>query len=81
MRREPIHTTQPEDTAEKALATMKQLQVRRLPVIATNGTLKGVVSMNDIVLASQQKEGQAAAAIVSTLAPICAHRPAKVAAA
>ena len=81
MRRQPIHTTQPEDTAEKALATMKQFQVRRLLVIAVDGTLKGVDSMNDIVLASQQKEGPAATAIVSTLAAICAHRPAKVAAA
>lgn len=81
MRGQPIHTSQPDDTVEKALATMKQFQVRRLPVIAADGTLKGIVSMNDIVLASQQKEGPAAADIVSTLAAICAHRPAKVAAA
>jgi len=81
MRRPPIHTSQPEETTEKALSTMKQFQVRRLPVITADGTLKGVVSMNDIVLASQQKEGPAAADIVSTLAAICAHRPVKVAAA
>jgi CBS domain-containing protein len=81
MRRPPIHTTQPEDTIEKALSTMKQFQVRRLPVVAADGTLKGVVSMNDIVLASQRKEGPAPAEILSTLSVICAHRPAKVAAA
>lgn len=81
MRRPPIHTTQPEDTIEKALTTMKQFQVRRLPVVATDGTLKGVVSMNDIVLASQQKEGPSPAEILSTLSVICTHRPAKVAAA
>ena len=81
MRHQPIHANQPEDTTEKALATMKQFQVRRLPVIATDGTLKGVVSMNDIVLVAQQKEGPAPAGIVSTLAAICAHRPVKVAAA
>lgn len=81
MRRPPIHTTQPDDTIEKALGTMKQFQVRRLPVIAADGTLKGVISMNDIVLASQGKEGPAPAAIVLTLSAICAHRPAKVAAA
>jgi hypothetical protein len=39
------------------------------------------MSMNDIVLASQGKEGPAPADIVSTLSAICAHRPAKVAAA
>jgi hypothetical protein len=60
---------------------MKQFQVRRLPVIAADGTLKGVISMNDIVLASQQKEGPSSTEIVSTLAAICAHRPAKAAAA
>jgi CBS domain-containing protein len=81
MRRPPIQTTQPEETIDKALGTMKQFQVRRLPVIAADGTLKGVVSMNDIVLASQAKEGPAPADIVSTLSGICAHRPAKVAAA
>jgi CBS domain-containing protein len=81
MRRAPIHTAQPEDTIEKALATMKQFQVRRLPVVGADGILKGVISMNDIVLASQQKDGPAAADIVSTLSAICAHRPAKVAAA
>ena len=81
MRRQPIHTSQPEDTTEKALATMKQFQVRRLPVIAADGTLNGVVSMNDIVLAAQQKEGPAPADIVSALAAICAHRPVKTVAA
>jgi CBS domain-containing protein len=55
--------------------------VRRLPVIAADGTLKGVVSMNDIVLAAQQKDGPAPADIVSTLSAICAHPPAKIAAA
>ena len=81
MRRQPIQTSQPEDPIGNALATMKQFQVRRLPVIAADGTLKGVVSMNDIVLAAQQKEGPAPADIVSTLSAICAHRPVKTVAA
>ena len=81
MRGQPIHASRPDDTTDTALATMKQFQVRRLPVIAADGTLKGIVSMNDIILASQQKEGPAPAEIVSALAAICAHRPAKVAAA
>ena len=81
MRRPPIGTTQPEDTVEKALATMKQFQVRRLPVVAADGTLKGVISMNDIVLASQKKDGPAAGDIVSTLSAICTHPSAKMAAA
>jgi CBS domain-containing protein len=81
MSRTPIHTGQPEDTVEAALSTMKQFQVRRLPITGPDGILKGVISMNDIILASQQKNGPASADIVSTLAAICAHRPAKAAAA
>ena len=81
MRRPPLHTCQIEDTAEKALATMKEFQVRRLPVVAAAGTLHGVVSMNDIVLASTKKDGPAPGKITAALAAICAHRPAKTAAA
>jgi CBS domain-containing protein len=75
MRTEPIHTTTPAVTTERALATMRQFQVRRLPVISDDGTITGIVSLNDIVLAAQQKEGPAATDIVSTLAAICAHQP------
>jgi CBS domain-containing protein len=81
MRRAPVQTAQPDDTIDKALATMKQFKVRRLPVIGADATLKGVISMNDIVLASQQKEGPAPADIVATLTGICEHRPVKATAA
>lgn len=81
MGRTPVQTAQPGDTLQTALATMKQFQVRRLPVVAADGTLKGVISMNDIVLASQRKGGPAPAEIASALAAICAHRPPKIAAA
>jgi CBS domain-containing protein len=81
MGRAPIHTVQPADSIEKTLAKMKQFLVRRLPVIAADGTLKGVVSMNDIVVASQRKAEPNPTDVVPTLAAICARRPVKVAAA
>lgn len=81
MRRAPIHAAQLDESLEKALATMKQFQVRRLPVVGADGALKGVISLNDIALASQRKEGPAAAEVASTLAAICTHRPTAVAAA
>ena len=62
----------------KAFAMLKQFQVRRLSVVATDSTLKGVIAMNDIVLAAQQKA--AAADTVSTLSALCAHRLAEFAA-
>jgi CBS domain-containing protein len=81
MSRQPVHTCLPDDTTTQALATMKHFQVRRLPVVAADGTLKGIVSTNDIVLASGQREAPVPAEIVSALAAICAHRPVKAAAA
>jgi len=79
--RQPIHVCQLDDTLENALATMKHFQVRRLPVIAADGTMKGVLSMNDVVLAAQGKGAPKATDIVTAMAMICAHRPARVAAA
>lgn len=76
-----IHACQPDNLIGDVLATMRKFRVRRLPVIAADGTLKGVISMNDIVLASDQREGPAATDIVSTMAAICAHRPVPAAAA
>ena len=81
MRRQPIHACTTDDTVEKALAAMKEFQVRRLPVLAGDGTLTGVVSMNDIVLASTRKDGPAPAEITKTLVAICAHGPARTVAA
>ena len=53
---------------------MKRFKVRRLPVIDANGLVKGVISMNDIVLAAERGSGTDPKEIVSTLAAICAHR-------
>jgi CBS domain-containing protein len=75
MRSDPIHATRPDETTDEALAMMRQFQVRRLPVIGADGTLKGIVSLNDIVLAAPQNDGPAPADIVSTLAAICARQP------
>ena len=70
----PVHACLPDDEVGEALAAMKQYKVRRLPVIDANGTVKGVISINDIVLATERGAGPDAKEIVSTLAAICAHR-------
>ncbi len=69
-----VHACMADDDVSEALATMKQFQVRRLPVIDASGRLKGVVSMNDMVIASQRSKGPAAKEVLSTLSGICAHR-------
>jgi CBS domain-containing protein len=70
----PVHACVPDDEVADALRAMKQYKVRRMPVIDSNGAVKGVISMNDIVLASQQGLGPDAKDIVATLAAICVHR-------
>ena len=77
----PVRACLPDDTLTNVLATMKQFKVRRLPVIDANGLLKGIVSMNDIMLATERTKGPALKEIVATMAAICEHRAIKPAAA
>ncbi len=43
----------PDDDVHIALQTMKEGGVRRLPVIVENGTLVGVISMDDLLLRAE----------------------------
>lgn len=48
-----LYSCAPEDDIHQALQSMKEGRVRRLPVIAKNGTLAGVISMDDILLRTE----------------------------
>ena len=48
-----LYSCDPEDDIHVALQTMKEGTVRRLPVIAKNSTLAGVVSTDDILLRAE----------------------------
>jgi CBS domain-containing protein len=69
----------PDDSVSEALEMMKHFKLRRLPVIDPHGLLGGVISLNDIVRATDAKKGLAPKDIVSTLAEICEHRTLAVA--
>jgi CBS domain-containing protein len=71
--RAPVHTCEPDDDVHVALATMKQHRVRRLPVQGFGGTVMGVVSMNDMLLAAGARKPVRDAEVVDTLQAICAH--------
>jgi CBS domain-containing protein len=45
----------PEDGVQVALQRMKEGGVRRLPVIVENGTLVGVISMDDLLLRAEAR--------------------------
>lgn len=69
----PAFTCGPDDDLQAALATMKQHCVRRLPVEGFGGTVLGIVSMNDLVLASGPRKAVRESEVMNTLQAICAH--------
>jgi CBS domain-containing protein len=74
-----VYACKPEEDIRSALETMQENKVRRLPVIATDGTLQGILSMNDVVLkADEPKEKKALELsygdVVNTYKSICHHR-------
>jgi len=74
-----VYACKAEEDIRSALETMQENKVRRLPVIATDGTLQGILSMNDVVLkADEPKEKKAPELsygdVVNTYKSICQHR-------
>jgi CBS domain-containing protein len=69
----PVYTCGPDDDVQAALDTMKRHCVRRLPVEGFGGTVMGIVSMNDIVLASGARKAVREADVMATMHAICAH--------
>ncbi|HUU35757.1 MAG TPA: CBS domain-containing protein, partial [Vicinamibacterales bacterium] len=74
-----VHACLPDDPVRDALALMKKHQIHRVPVVDPYGRLQGVLSMNDIARAVGTKGAPTAAAVVATLAGICAPRRVKMA--
>jgi len=72
-----IHAVAPNDDIHKALEIMREHKVRRLPVLDKSGELKGIVSMNDIVLRAEEANGKKPALtfhdVVKTYKAICEH--------
>ena len=71
----PVYSCFTDDDVQRALDTMKQHRVRRLPVEGFGGTVVGIISINDIVLASGPRHPVRDAELLSTLQAICTHRP------
>ena len=69
----PVYTCEPEDDVRAALATMKQHRVRRLPVEGFGGTVSGIISMNDILLAAGARKPVRDAEVVDAFQAICGH--------
>src|SRR5258705_12325675 len=73
-----VYSCAPEDDVDKALDTMQQRKVRRLPVIAPDGTLEGILSINDLTLNAKETADNKVPGIlfrdlVKTYKALCAH--------
>ena len=71
----PIFGCFPDENVKTVLATMSKHRVRRLPVLEKeHGHLRGVLSLDDVVLAPQRRGSPTNDDIAGTLRAICAHR-------
>ncbi len=69
----PVHACVPDDRVDVALGMMRRFKVRRLPVVDGECRLKGILSLDDIVLAYHATKDASVSQIVETLAAVCAR--------
>jgi CBS domain-containing protein len=67
-----------QDSIHDALATMKKARVRRLPVLDKYGHLKGLLSIEDVVVRGLESGGMGTDEIVMALRAMYERRPAIV---
>ena len=53
-----VYACRTEDDVQLALGTMRENKVRRLPVLDADGKLKGILSMDDVVLHAEEVTGR-----------------------
>jgi CBS domain-containing protein len=68
-----LHYVKPDDTHSRALQLMRRWRVRRLPVLSSDGTLRGIVAIDDLALqaTSSGEDRPSWADLVATFQAIC----------
>jgi CBS domain-containing protein len=72
-----VYACAPDDDVRAALETMQSAQLRRLPVVDNDGTLHGILSINDVVLHSargRSKKHVSHRDVMATLKVLSEHR-------
>ena len=69
-----VHTCRTTEDVRVALAKMAAAKVRRLPVLDDQGHLRGIVSLDDIVLWGVDHGAVATSEVAGALRSICASR-------
>jgi CBS domain-containing protein len=67
-----VHTCRPDDDLAVALERMARAHVRRLPVVDEHGDVKGLISIDDIVLWGLRSGGVSTHQLVGALRALCA---------
>jgi len=73
----PVFTCGPNEDVHVALKTLRQHQIRRMPVVGAEGKLEGILCLDEIVLHAQRtelKKGISYEDVVNTMKAICEHR-------
>ena len=75
-----VYAVHMQDDIHEALKQMKEHRVRRLPVLGADEKIQGMISINDIILDTQEKgeEHPNYQETIEVMKSICAHRPRKV---
>jgi CBS-domain-containing membrane protein len=69
-----VRTCAPDDDLHAAMSVMRRAKVRRLPVTDDQGRIKGILALNDIVLAVDRKHGDVTyEEAMNTLKAVCEH--------
>ncbi len=81
-----VYSAMPDEDIHAALKTMRHEKIRRLPIVNRDGTLQGILSLNDIALCAEEEEGRRHPELtyegaMSAFKAICEHRPTRRAAA
>ena len=70
-----VATCAPEADIHSALHTMRRAKVRRLPVVDDEGHLKGMLGLNDVILAVDRKGGEVTyEEVLNTMKAVSEHR-------
>lgn len=73
-----VRTIGANDTPAQAMRAMRSHHVRRLPITTADGTLEGILSLNDLAMAAQEvhpdgRPGPTLTEVALTLKALCAH--------
>lgn len=67
-------TCRPDDDLRTALSKMADARIRRIPVVNEAGQLEGIVSINDVILETQERKADLSYPdVLKALKSICRH--------